>query len=159
MITATTYLKRPLLGAPVDKELTRQTLSDLVREYEYKLVAWVILSNHYHILIKSRKGTDLPNFIRKLHGKIAHHLNQQAGATGRQVWHNYWDSWIRTEASYWKRFNYIHHNPVKHGYVQHMEDWPFSSYRYYLEKYGADWLADAFRRYPIADYTEYRDIF
>ena len=66
---------------------------------------------------------------------------------------------IRTEADYWTRFNYIHHNPVKHGYVEQMEDWPFSSYRYYFENQGEEWLMDAFRQYPIIDFTDSDDAF
>jgi len=75
------------------------------------------------------------------------------------VWHNYWDTGIRTEADYWARFNYIHHNPVKHGYVPRTEDWLYSSYRYYLERKGEEWMTDALRRYPIVDFTDLRDDF
>ena len=43
---------------------------------------------------------------------------------------------------------------MKHGYVQEMKEWTFSSFGYYLKSKGEDWLMDAFYRYPIIDYTE-----
>ncbi len=39
------------------------------------------------------------------------------GSLGRTVWHNYWDSKITFEKSYWARLNYVHQNAVKHGLV------------------------------------------
>jgi len=75
------------------------------------------------------------------------------------VWHSYWDTCIRGENDYWRRFNYIHHNPVKHGYVSQIEDWSFSSYGYYLKHKGRDWLMDAFLQYPVVDLTDREDDF
>jgi putative transposase len=66
---------------------------------------------------------------------------------------------MRSEKDYWVRFNYIHHNPVKHGYVSQMADWAFSSYCYYHERKGEEWLADTFSQYPIVDFSDPRDGF
>jgi putative transposase len=57
------------------------------------------------------------------------------------------------------RFNYIHNNPVKHGYVNEMGDWDYSSYQYYLEKYGKEWMADVLAQYPVIDFTDSGDDF
>jgi putative transposase len=150
--------QHPLL--PVGhKDLVRDQLKVLAAEFHVQLAAWVILDTHYHILGKSHVGQDLAGLFGRLHGRTAFELNGRDGKRGRQVWHNYWDTCIRAEADYWTRFNYIHHNPVKHGYVGCMKDWPFSSYRYYLEHKGNDWLLDAFERYPIVDFTDPDDDF
>jgi putative transposase len=159
MLTASTYHKLPLLHTRSDKEIARQNLHSLVATFGYQLTAWVILNNHYHLLIKSRLGADLTRLVQQLHGKIAHSLNQLSGVTGRHIWQNYWDSFIRSEAGYWRCFNYIHFNPVKHEYVENMDEWEFSSYRYYLDKYGAGWLEDRFQLFPIKDYADARDKF
>jgi putative transposase len=103
-------------------------------------------------------GRALPTFIGRLHGLVSHTLNQRDGVR-RRMWDNYWDSSIHSTSAYWTRFNYIHHNPVKHGYVSRMEEWMFSSYRWYLERHDAEWLADCFARYPIRDFTDSRDCF
>jgi putative transposase len=93
-------------------------------------------------------------FFAQLHGGTAWQINTWAGVRGRQIWHNYWDTCIRNEKGYWTRFNYIHQNPVKHGYVQDTIDWPFSSYHYYLRTKGQEWLHDCLATYPVLDYLE-----
>ncbi len=159
MITGAIYQKCRLLQAAGYKDLVRDQLKTLVVEFGLQLAAWVILDNHYHLLTKSRVGTALPRFFGRLHGRTSFDLNGRDGTRGRQVWHNYWDTCIRGEADYWTRFNYIHHNPVKHGYVAQSEDWSFSSYHYYLKLKGKDWLMDAFRQYPVVDFTDPDDGF
>ncbi len=75
------------------------------------------------------------------------------------MWHNYWDRCIRSERDYWTRFNYIHYNPVKHGYVTRMGDYPFSSVRFYEQAMGLDWLSDVWRTYPCKLLNIDNDIF
>lgn len=159
MITSAIYQRRRLLEPDGHKELVCGQLKTLVSEFGLRLAAWVILDNHYHLLVKSRVGATLPRFFGRLHGRTSHDLNGLDAARGRQVWHNYWDTCIRTEADYWTRFNYIHHNPVKHGYVARTEDWRFSSALYYLEGKGEEWMLDAFRRHPVVDFTDPDDDF
>ncbi len=159
IITSSIYQNQCLLRTKGYKEFARDQLKTLVIHFGFRLTAWVILDNHYHILVKSRSGMDLSRFLARLHGRISFELNTRDGRRGRRVWHNYWDTCIRTQTDYWIRFNYIHHNPVKHGYTKRMENWPFSSYRYYLEHKGEGWLMDIFRQHPIVDFTDPNDSF
>jgi putative transposase len=49
----------------------------------------------------------------------------------RGIWQQrYWEHQIRDECDFEKHVNYIHYNPVKHGYVKRPIDWHFSSHRY-----------------------------
>jgi putative transposase len=153
MITSSVYQKHRYLSTNGYKDCVRDPLKTLIIKFGIHLTAWVILDNHYHILVKSKTGAAIPSFIGRLHGRSSFDINAMDNRRGRQVWHNYWDTCIRTEADYWTRFNYIHHNPVKHGYVDKMESWPFTSYQYYLEHKGEAWLMDAFYRYPIIDFS------
>jgi putative transposase len=130
------------------------TARQLVEELTTTLRAWVVLRNHYHMLFKPSLGRDISKFIGRLNGRTSYEFNLLDGIQGRQVWYNYWDTCIRTEADYWTRFNYIHNNPVKHGYVRCHADWEFSSYQYYLRTKGEEWLADCWERYPVIDYLE-----
>jgi REP-associated tyrosine transposase len=41
---------------------------------------------------------------------------------------------IRDDNDFEKHVNYIHYNPVKHGYVSHPIDWPFSTLHRYLHR-------------------------
>jgi putative transposase len=154
IITSATLNHAHFLAGEQAKTLVRDTLKTLILEFHFTLRAWVILNDHYHLLLKTRRGKDLSRFLGRLHGTTSRQINLWDVASGRQVWHNYWDTCIRTEADLGARFNYIHNNPVKHGYVRRWEDWPFSSYHYYLRTKGGEWLQDCWLRYPVVDYLE-----
>ena len=58
---------------------------------------------------------------------------QQKGERG--IWQRrYWEHLIRDEQDYANHVDYIHHNPVKHGYVSRAVDWPHSSIHQYIRK-------------------------
>ena len=70
----------------------------------------------------------------------------RAGRGERGIWQRrYWEHAIRDEADLNRHVDYIHFNPVKHGYVSAPKDWPYSSFRraVQLGLYPADWAADA----------------
>ena len=54
--------------------------------------------------------------------------------------------------------NYIHHNPVHHGYVEKWQDWIWSSAAKFLESAGRERAAQIWRDYPILDYGKGWDI-
>jgi putative transposase len=139
------------------KWLVQELLFTLVKRYGLSLYAWVILGNHYHILVKINDGVILPRFIQKFHSDIALLLNGIDRMKGRKIFYQYWDTCICSEKGFWTRFNYTHHNPVKHGLEKKMEDYQFSSYQYYLKKYGQQWIDSCFWLYPIVDFTEAND--
>ena len=154
MITASTQKHTPFLKSEYAKTLVRDKLHELVLAFDISFLAWVILDDHYHLLLKPQLGRVLPRFIGQLHGSTSRQINLHDSISGRKIWHNYWDTCINTEINLWTRFNYIHQNPVKHGYVAKLEDWPFSSYRFYLKEKRVAWLEDCWRRYPVIDYLE-----
>jgi len=154
IITVATLNHAPHLAEPRAKQYLRDHIQKRVAEFKISLRAWVILDNHYHLLLKTRDGMSLPTFFARLHGAVSLQLNRWANCYGRQVWRNYWDTLIRDEIGYWTRFNYIHNNPVKHGYVKDTASWMYSSYPYYLRTKGADWLQDCWQRYPVVDHLD-----
>lgn len=157
-ITSRTVDKRHYFNTDRKKELIRKILVEAKNKFNISFYAWVILENHYHILMKILKGEMLPNFMKTLNGKSSFLLNKIDMVKKRKVWFNYWDTCIRSEKDFWTRFNYIHHNPVKHNYVNRMEDYKFSSHKNWVEKKGMEFLSDAFERYPIYDFTVDEDV-
>lgn len=50
------------------------------------------------------------------------------------IWqHRYWEHQIRDEQDFERHCDYIHYNPVKHGYVARVADWPHSSFHRFVE--------------------------
>ena len=119
------------------KECFLKVLIEKVIRFEWKLLYWVMLDNHYHILIKSKKDASaLVKLISQLHSATALYCNKLESKKSRKIWWNYWDSCITYEKSFFTRINYIHYNPVKHGYVDEPEDCLFSSYNTFMREYS-----------------------
>ena len=141
-----------MLHSNKDKQVFQRHLTGLAKKFSIQLFAWVILDNHYHLLLHSATSQDIGSYIKRLHGRTAYEINKENNQRGSQIWHNYWDTLIRGEADYWVHFNYIHYNPVKHAFATQMGDWEFSSYRAHLEENGEEWMADVLRTYPVVDF-------
>ena len=114
--------------------------------------AWVVLPNHYHLLAKVTAFDALGGMLRLVHGPTARQWNLEDDAPGRRVWHAFADRAIRSERHHLTTVNYIHYNPVKHGWSGSPYDWEESSVPWYLEHYGREWLRDSWVRYPVRDY-------
>jgi putative transposase len=151
-ITAHTLGSEPVLKPDTNKKLVETKLKILAESFQLKIWAFVILDNHYHLLIKIGKAKIIPVFINRLHGSTSYLINKTEERAGRPVWHNYWDRVIRDERDFWTKFNYIHYNPVKHGYVQTPEGWHYSSSQRYLRIKGEDWISDCWQSFPVIEY-------
>ena len=158
-ITVGTFRKSRLFNNDIKKQVIKSALDSTIKKFGYILYAWMILDNHFHILIKALRGELLPCFIGSATGKSAIELNKLDKISGRQCWYQYWDRCIRNEADFWRRMNYTHYNPVKHRYVSLMGEYLFSSYRDYLGEQGQQWIDNCFEKYSVIDFTMKEDGF
>ena len=93
----------------------------------YRLLAWVLMPNHAHILIETIPSHSLSRVVHSWKSYTAKEANKILARTGA-FWHpEYFDRAIRDEAHFAAAVAYIQGNPVKAGLVQQPEDWPFSS--------------------------------
>jgi len=154
LITAACYEHRPIFEDP--KMLTELTFSVLeaLKNSAFSCSAWVFLPNHYHLLITAHDLREWSEFLRRLHSRIAAKVNREQKQPGRRVWYRYSDRFIRGERHHWASVNYLHFNPVKHGYVDRIEDWPWSSWNAYEQMYGAKYMEEVFRSYPLNRYGD-----
>lgn len=152
-ITARTYQKQKIFDNNEKKSILQNSLKAEFRSGGYELVAWVVLSNHYHILFQATNAKTISNIINYLHGKTSYLINKKDNKKGRKIFQNYWDYCIRNEEDYWKHFNYIHHNPIKHKLVDNLKKYQFSSYDYWITIKGEEWMNSCFENYPIIDFT------
>ena len=121
--------------------------------------AWVVLPNHYHLLVRVSDFDQVGKIARLVHGRTARSWNVVDKMQGRKVWYRYTDRAIRSERHYYTTLNYIHYNPVKHGLVASPYGWEPSSLNWYREHQGRDWLRDLWVSYPLKSYGESWDAF
>ena len=115
-------------------------------------VAWCVLPNHYHLLIRSDDLKDLIQTLARFHGRTSFQWNREEGTRGRKVWHGTSDRAMRDSRHFWATSNYIHHNPVHHGYASGWQDWPWSSAEAYLAEMGRKNAEKIWRDHPLLDY-------
>ena len=108
-------------------------LVDTASEFGWQLRAWVVLSNHYHLLADSPTGggESLTEWLREFHRRSAREVNRVAGAPGRRVWMNYRETLITHQRSYLARLQYIHQNPVRHGVARAAREYAWSSLQWF----------------------------
>ena len=140
------------------KELLWEIIKEKTKKFAFDLIAYVILNNHYHLIIRITNADQISKFIGEINGASAHAINKTDDATNRKIWWNYYDHVIRGETDFFKHLNYIHQNPIKHG-ISKTLTYPFSSYDSWMRKKGKDYLDDAFEKYPIVDFTTANDEF
>ena len=71
----------------------------------------------------------------------------------KPIWLNYWDYCPRDEKDYLVRLNYLLVNPIKHGYTNNLNDYPFSSFHQLLDETGREQLMRQFK-----DHTEHKNL-
>ncbi len=134
IVTGSTLDKKLLLNSEEKCRQFCETLISRAGLLKWSLDAWAVMPNHYHFVARSpENAVTLKSLIQGVHSISAKFVNQMDATPGRRVWHNYWDTCIRSETSYYARLQYVMMNPVKHGLVQNPEDYQFSSYKYFLE--------------------------
>ena len=114
--------------------------------------AWCVLPNHYHALVEAPDIKRLLHELGLLHGRISHAWNGDEQTRGRRVFFRVVERAMRSDRHYWVTLNYIHHNPVRHGYAEHWTDWRWSSATQYLAQTGLEEAKRIWRTYPVSDY-------
>ncbi len=152
LLTAVCYNHQPHVNTPTRRQTLLDALFAHFIERGMEIMAWVVLLNHYHLLVHVSEFGLLGDIFRLVHGRFAYEWNREDNTRGRKVWYRYTDRMIRSERHYYTTLNYIHFNPVKHKLVQTPYDWQWSSVHWYREQFGRDWLRDVWQRYPVRDY-------
>ncbi len=152
LLTAANYEHVPIMAAPERRTSFEAALIGAMEGIGADIAGWVVLPNHYHVLVGVESLDLVSAAIKGLHGATSREWNLADGQTGqRRVWYKFSDRVIRDEAHYYRVLNYIHINPVKHGYVQDPYEWPWLSLGNYLEAKGRDWLRATWKAYPPGD--------
>ena len=131
MLTAATYRKEHFFAGTERLKGLHQGLLKYAKHYGWQLEAWAVFPNHYHLVAHSPAGADgansLGEFMNHFHGRSSAWANRLDGTQGRKVWHNFWETRLTFEQSYFARLNYVHQNAVKNGVVPVANQYPWCS--------------------------------
>ncbi len=135
-------------------DLLRDVVRSVKERHPFKIHGWVVLPDHLHCvielpesdvnfplrwrLIKMGFSKALPRYER------LSRVRQKRGERG--IWQRrYWEHLIRDERDYRAHVDYVHINPLKHGLVDKVVDWPHSTFHHCVKKgvYPLDWAGGA----------------
>ena len=168
-LTLLTYNRAPLFKTPENVARLREAIKIVKAEMPFDILGAVILPDHLHFIwalppddeayptrvgrlkalftkqlpINQRPVTSLPKSRRK---------RRETGVWQRR----FWEHALRNEEDFKRHLDYIHYNPVKHGYSRCPHSWPSSSFHQWVEKggYSSDWCCRCEERLPkIPDFT------
>jgi len=118
----------------------------------FTMDAIVILPDHLHaILTLPQDDADFAGRWRRIKGDFSMRLLRRGLDIKRHangelaLWQRrYWEHTIRDDTDFARHADYIHYNPVKHGFVTQVRDWPHSSFHLYVRRgiVPADWAGN-----------------
>jgi len=150
-LTVVTSKRRDILIDNID--LLKKALNNAKRFHEFEIFGIVILPNHFHIIIKPKIIENYPKIIHLIKTSFSKNIdvatikNYQISSSRemkqeKDIWQRrYWEHTIRDENDLYKHLDYIHFNPVKHGYVDAVKDWKYSSFEKFVKigNYEDNW--------------------
>jgi len=135
----------------VEHIVTLRTAFQTVRARRpFSIDAIVILPDHLHtIWTLPESDHDFQTRWSRVKGEFSRRLpnrewrsRSRVQRRERGIWQRrYWEHAIRDDRDFRQHVDYIHWNPVKHGWVDQVSDWPYSSFHRYVQRgiYPLDW--------------------
>lgn len=102
----------------------------------YRLLAWVVMPNHVHVLIEQKKGWLLAKVVQSWKRHTSREIHRLGAPSctrhsSSPLWQrDYWDRFIRDENHYQAAKAYIENNPVAAGLIDSPERWPWGNARF-----------------------------
>ena len=154
-ITASTYRRAPLFLSP---RLARQlvaVLEEVRAEFGFLLLGWVLMPDHFHLLLKCQPAESPSRIVQQLKQRTAGRILRILRAQIRHAWcrrtlerlrlpatvhdgssfrlwqRRFYPYGVYTEKKLLQKLDYMHNNPVKQHLVETPDQWPWSSWRAY----------------------------
>ena len=131
-------------------ELLRDSLKNAKQFFDFEIIAICVLPNHIHMILNPNNIQEYPNIITSIKYYFSRHYDVgvetptygyvnkgEKGVFQRR----YFEHTICSQEELNNHINYIHYNPVKHGYVKNVKDCKYSSFHKLVEDkfYDKNW--------------------
>ena len=112
-------------------------LLEIIKEYkaisDFEVYAYCLMGNHIHLLIKVKKEP-LEQIFKRIGGKFVYWYNVKYQRVGHLFQDRFKSEPVETMDYLMTVIRYIHQNPVKAGICKEIEDYPYSSFKEYIDR-------------------------
>lgn len=135
-VTGASVNRERLLDHEAKRHLLRSVLNEVKRERPFSMQGYVFLPDHWHLLIRPHRGVTLNEVMAHLVRRFNREYCVLVGMPrGTPVWEQrYEHRAVQDEADFAARLDYIHYDPVRHGWAERPEEWLSSSYETWVER-------------------------
>jgi putative transposase len=131
-------------------ETLRTVVKSVQLRHPFRIHAWVLLPEHLHCMIElPTEDSDYATRWRLIKADFSKALPRTERISAvrdhrgeRGIWQRrYWEHLIRDERDYRAHMDCVHINPLKHGLVERVAEWPYSTFHRLVAQgiYPADW--------------------
>jgi putative transposase len=144
--TVVTFKRRRFLTDPHCLPILREAIIEVRKRFPFTIDAWVLLPDHMHCLwtlppedadfskrwglIKALFSSRVRPFLHKAELLTATRSKNRETTIWRR---RFWEHLIRDEDDFRRHADYIHFNPVKHGLVDKVRNWPYSTFHRFVK--------------------------
>ena len=126
-VTTKCWQGRCVFQVPEMAQIFVETLVHYRDESAYLLHEFVLMPDHFHLLITPGATTSLEKSVQLIKGGRSHRIHKQ-GNQAMEIWQNGFYEWTIRDANDWNtKVQYIRMNPVQAKLVDEPGDWPYSS--------------------------------
>ncbi|MES9854149.1 MAG: transposase [Candidatus Thiodiazotropha sp. L084R] len=148
------------------------SLRDSVRwvkqQQPFHIDAWAVLPDHLHAVWTLPEGdADYSSRWREIKKRFSKSLPKverlsvvRKNRYERGIWQRrFWEHTIISDRDYRHHVDYVHVNPLKHGLVAEVKDWPYSSFHRAVDNdvYSLDWCGDLSQKSSLSNFGERGD--
>ena len=167
--TVITHLRQPILTTDIVRRALREGIQRTRQSLPFKIEAWVLLPDHLHAVWTlplednnyAARWAIIKRQVSLRYGRQGNDLKQLSDSRQKRkesgIWQRrFWEHQIRDDLDFNRHMDYLHWNPVKHGYVQKVADWPFSSFHRLVAQrlYPPDWGVTAIEEAETINFGE-----
>jgi putative transposase len=145
--TVVTYQRAKLFHTELARRVLREAIEKTRSRRPFETVAFCLLFEHLHCIWKlpendadySLRWASIKGQFSKEYLNLSVQRRKVTASRARKgevcIWQRrFWEHQIRDENDLQRHVDYIHYNPVKHGLVREVEDWPWSTYHKYAKE-------------------------
>ena len=150
-ITARGNERNPIYREEGDYQKFLDLLSELPQRYDIFIHGYILMGNHYHLLIETPKG-NITKVMHYLNATYTGYFNKKYGRVGHLFQGRYKGLLIEKERYLLSVSRYIHLNPVRAGMSRRPEEYRWSSYPEYIRRdkknkwLTSDWILGQYSR-------------